>query len=398
MATAECTICIESLPLDRFRVPSCGHAFCETCLLKYLDTPPVRRSKACPQCRQPIAKADLRPVFLSLSSSGRENEDKIVAKARDVAERLGRVSGESGSKTIERTQRELEKVAKAIAPQGDSSTVAQVIIWDAVNDFKQRIAPTLLEADRLRRETRTLETSMAPLRREGERMKARAAAAEENLAKSMAFLEQLHEQNTKLKQDVADSTVRHMYLSEREAAATNQYKELLAEKSRWQAGIEGHKAQARKYKARIRELEKEVKEKSKEVEDKTRCLEEQAQRMHPGYTSYPSQSPRDSDGDSDVESFFTGQEEEEEEEKESLYITDIASVLSPPKSKYAWMCLPRVNTIQRAPQHPRFSSWNLPAEPQAKRKKANDDFPIRTDSKGRPTAPVQTGKKRKVMV
>ncbi|KZT20111.1 hypothetical protein NEOLEDRAFT_1141201 [Neolentinus lepideus HHB14362 ss-1] len=416
MTRAECNICIDSLPVERFRVPPCGHAFCERCLLKYLDTPPVTRGKPCPQCRKAIRRTDLRPLFLTFSSSGlqhdtKHGDDEIMVRARDVSEKLGRMDERSSSKTFERAGRELEKVAKVVAPEGRTEGIAQFLIWDAVNEFQRRIAPTLAETDTLREEVRTLKVSTEFLHRERDRIQARVVVREGELARTLATLEEALEANLNLKSERAELEAECIALKARETATAEQYEKLVLEKNKWQATMPPLKAKAKKYKQRISDLEKDVARLEKEVEDKTRCLEETAQQMPPEYTSYPSQNHRDLEHDSDFDyrhPFFD--EDEDEDDAESLYIGNPTSIAATPSSKSSVTSsyvhangrpkTPLYSVTRPQPQPPRWvSEWQL-NQPGPKRRKANPtpppDFPVALDLKGRTTRPVQLGAKRKL--
>ncbi|KDQ61481.1 hypothetical protein JAAARDRAFT_511749 [Jaapia argillacea MUCL 33604] len=222
MNHVKCTSCLEVLPLEAFRLLTCGHAFCNTCALNWIEACRDQAKRpTCPACRHTFSKNDLRPVYITFATVGevaQAKEDMTKGKAKDVAEKIGLMDATSPAKSVERAAVELEKVAQSISSlDGSQQADTRDLILGAVLEFKDRIAPLYAEVAVNRDRIKELKKSNAALESNSRKLEAGSARLNEKLTEALDTAEEaavqivslraenriLQQQTEKLETDVA---------------------------------------------------------------------------------------------------------------------------------------------------------------------------------------------------
>ncbi|KAF7370469.1 hypothetical protein MSAN_00678700 [Mycena sanguinolenta] len=191
MSEFNCHICLSNYLLDKFRVLTCGHCFCTSCLAN------IQRTNAvCPDCRAPISGGAPKQIRL----------EPAAPLARVVAEGIGRMDADAKLVSVRTAQRKLRQVAKEMQEREEAT--AELLA--ALADFSDRIVPLFMKA-------RSQATEIGALKKQLEGMDELRAQAERTMTLS-GEVSILREEQRTLREETRDAKARCE--SERVRAAT----------------------------------------------------------------------------------------------------------------------------------------------------------------------------------
>ncbi|KAK7686215.1 hypothetical protein QCA50_010435 [Cerrena zonata] len=149
-----CAICMDHKPLTALQFLKCGHGNCKQCFQSYIENCPRQlnttrrqRSYPCPHCRVPFKEVDLHPVFIDLSTSANDEgsgegestySEAVTKQTKYTMEKINSMNSDTPVGSVQRSEKELKKVADAIEREGGD--VVQALL-DAITLFRDRITP-----------------------------------------------------------------------------------------------------------------------------------------------------------------------------------------------------------------------------------------------------------------
>jgi len=71
--TKQCPICYDETPEIQFMTTNCNHTFCNTCIMRHLDTERNKRQPHCPMCRTTISTMTIQSIALFDDFSNKYN-------------------------------------------------------------------------------------------------------------------------------------------------------------------------------------------------------------------------------------------------------------------------------------------------------------------------------------
>ncbi|KAG7445050.1 uncharacterized protein BT62DRAFT_207075 [Guyanagaster necrorhizus] len=131
-----CSICLKENAVPLMRSLMCGHSFCAPCLHEYMT---ATSRPTCPECRERIKRGDERRIFLNMS---------YVPRATTVISGLAQMDANARLVSVAKAGKKIAQATKDLRCDQD---LAEALLR-AVEDFKERIAPTFAELDVKRRE------------------------------------------------------------------------------------------------------------------------------------------------------------------------------------------------------------------------------------------------------
>ncbi|KAJ7255453.1 hypothetical protein B0H12DRAFT_1233069 [Mycena haematopus] len=348
MSEFNCHICLSNYSLDVFRILTCGHCFCISCLAT------IQRTNAlCPDCRAPILAGGPKQIYLDLVAS--------KPLARVVAEGIGRMNADAKLVSVRTAQRKLRQVAKEMEEREEATDELRA----ALADFSDRIVPLFVKA-------RSQAAEIGALKKQQEGMDELRAQADRTMALS-GEVSILRTEQRKLREETRDANARYERECARVEASETQVRRAEAAEKEAQLEVrrlkglleraaEDRNVQRNKMKAVIRERD--------ELQQQ---LEQQRSEMQGASSMY-------CDGLQTPDEVYLDEENSEP--------------LSPHRT---WGSGPLPSLAFEGMPRPGFGSdWELGRG--KKRKERDADFPITLSSHGRTTTVVQLGPKHSLRV
>ncbi|KAG5645038.1 hypothetical protein DXG03_007217 [Asterophora parasitica] len=204
------------------------------------------RNTHCAQCRAKLCRREAHVVYLDIASPEEEQEEAVDTLVKG----LNRMDGNSKVISVENARKKLKKFVH------DSSKGAIVeTLLQAIDDFKQRIAPVFTRAeeqamriDELARKLRTCEANLA----QSVRLQEPLSKEVKKLRGDVDQMEQERDQAIDLARQASDETIQ---LRENLALSKARVSELENDTARYRLQLQGHNKVAKKHKQMIATLE-----------------------------------------------------------------------------------------------------------------------------------------------